>query len=167
MSNAPIVINESDDSNSGFPDGNNGHTSTVGGRSLRTRRQSCKPSNATASGSGAASEMTGRLANRLKSTYTDDFVPEESTRERRKQTRKTTMAASVKNSILNDKGHYRATGVDACDCLDNSCVGCHFPCPQCGSGKCGPVCRVNRKWVVNTIEHDGKVLNLTNLNLKS
>lgn len=98
------------------------------------------------------------------SKFLDDFDPEKSSRERRKLTRQsyTTQKRSGNNSIFDEKGRYRHNLADACDCLDNSCVGCHFPCPNCRSPKCGSTCRVNRKFAFETIEHDGKDLVINN-----
>lgn len=132
------------------------------GRSLRTRRQ-----NRGDSGDGPINDATSsRLEDRVRSLFLDDFNPEESSRELRKQTRKTTSTAATKNSVLDERGRYRGSGVNACDCLDNTCAGCHFPCPACGSGKCGTTCRVNRKWVIHSIVHDGKDLVISNPNLR-
>ncbi|KAJ6644061.1 ARL14 effector protein [Pseudolycoriella hygida] len=72
-----------------------------------------------------------------------------SSRERRKSTRKTQginqTVPSKSNTLFDEHGRYRSTNADLCDCLED-CPGCHYPCPQCSSPKCGPVCRVNRKW---------------------
>ncbi|KAH6939224.1 hypothetical protein HPB50_016543 [Hyalomma asiaticum] len=57
--------------------------------------------------------------------------------------------------------HYNARGVhiasnkDACDCLQPNCPGCHFPCPKCGSQKCGDECRCSRNYIYDQIEVDG------------
>lgn len=66
--------------------------------------------------------------------------------------------------MYNSKGLLSETGEDFCDCLDNSCVGCHFPCKSCGSPKCGIQCRVNRDWRYDTIEFDGKEKRFVNVN---
>lgn len=94
------------------------------------------------------------------------FDPEKSTREKRKLMRKSYAESSQTQrgpqSMFDEKGRYRATGADVCDCLDNTCPGCHFPCPNCKNTKCGPFCRVNRKWPFDTIEQDGRDLVIRN-----
>lgn len=64
--------------------------------------------------------------------------------------------------MYDEKGKIRLTGEDHCDCFDLECPGCHFPCVECSSQKCGLRCRVNRKWAYEMIEHDGKDLIKTN-----
>ncbi|KAH7687901.1 hypothetical protein AAVH_06587 [Aphelenchoides avenae] len=44
---------------------------------------------------------------------------------------------------------------DLCDCLDKLCDGCHFPCKECGSGKCSFKCRKGRRSVIVSTEVDG------------
>lgn len=44
---------------------------------------------------------------------------------------------------------------DICDCLRRGCPGCHFPCKQCKSTKCGNKCRCNRVWYYEKIEIEG------------
>lgn len=87
-----------------------------------------------------------------------NFDPEKSTREKRKLTRRSYAETNIPRSItlFDERGRFRPTGGDVCDCLDGACPGCHFPCPNCGSLKCGPGCRINRKWTFDSIEHDGK-----------
>lgn len=59
-------------------------------------------------------------------------------------------------SIYDAQGRFRSTQEDICDCFDEKCVGCHFPCEKCDSPKCGPTCRVNRRYIFEEIEYDGK-----------
>lgn len=101
------------------------------------------------------------------SKFLSDFDPEKSTRERRKLTRKCyTQTPSARSlNVYDEKGRYRSNGGNICDCLDNHCTGCHFPCPNCKSPKCGTACRANRKWAYECIEHDGKDLVIKNKNL--
>lgn len=106
-----------------------------------------------------------RRSMRLQTTEClEDFHPEQSTLQRRKPTQKT-YGKTYSRSTLDEHGRYRSSGADACDCLITSCAGCHFPCPSCGSTKCGLECRVNRKWVVDSIEYDGKDLFHENPNI--
>lgn len=91
-----------------------------------------------------------------------NFNPETSTREQRKMTRKYYAQGAARKYVYDEKGRYLADGADVCDCLDEACDGCHFPCPNCKSCKCGSQCRVHRKWTFETIEHDGKDLVVTN-----
>ena len=50
-------------------------------------------------------------------------------------------SASMKTSVYDKKGVLLFSGLDLCDCLEFSCPGCHFPCSNCSSPKCGHVCR--------------------------
>lgn len=105
---------------------------------------------------------------RLRSSFLSDFDPEQSSRERRKLQPKnyggqTTRGRST--GLYDERGRYRTSGADICDCLDDSCVGCHWPCDMCRSSKCGNTCRVVRKWAYETIEHDGKDLVIKNRHL--
>lgn len=68
----------------------------------------------------------------------------------------------VPTTMFDGKGRYRANGFDICDCLDNTCPGCHFPCPNCKNTKCGPCCRVNRKWPFESIQHEERELIIKN-----
>lgn len=95
------------------------------------------------------------------SKFLADFDPVTSIREKRKMNRKSytepgRYSGKVQGALYDEKGVHKATGIDLCDCLDKDCVGCHFPCPQCGSTKCGPTCRVHRRWAYECIEYDGK-----------
>lgn len=77
--------------------------------------------------------------------FMSNFDPAVSTRNARK----------YDNYAFDARGKYRVSGIDACDCLDNTCPGCHFPCPKCKSPKCGVDCRSNRKNAIQNIEIDG------------
>lgn len=74
--------------------------------------------------------------------FNDEFDPSQSRRNDSK-------------SIYDTYGRIRVTRKDVCDCLDNRCVGCHFPCKWCKSTKCGPTCRKNRNDYTKKIEIDG------------
>ncbi|XP_055249771.1 ARL14 effector protein-like [Moschus berezovskii] len=57
------------------------------------------------------------------------------------------------------KGRLIVNDADLCDCLDEDCLGCFYPCPKCNSTKCGPTCRCNRRWTYTTIaDETGEVL---------
>lgn len=43
-----------------------------------------------------------------------------------------------------------------CDCNDEECVGCFWPCDKCSSEKCGHKCRVNRQWKYEKWERQGR-----------
>lgn len=95
--------------------------------------------------------------------FLDDFNPKNSQRERNKrynitksskQTNKLVKKKST--SMYDEQGRIRLTKEDICDCFDIKCPGCHFPCMDCKSPKCGIHCRVNRKWAYNSIDFDGR-----------
>lgn len=75
--------------------------------------------------------------------FNDDFDPKRAKRNESK-------------SIYGSDGRIRNTHKDVCDCLDNRCVGCHFPCKRCMSTKCGPNCRQNRNDYTTHIRIDGR-----------
>lgn len=62
---------------------------------------------------------------------------------------------------LNGEAFYDCNGItikgeqDICDCLRSGCPGCHFPCKQCSSHKCGNKCRVFRNWYYEKVEYEG------------
>lgn len=70
-------------------------------------------------------------------------------------------------TTFDSAGRYRATRIDACDCLDANCVGCFFPCKQCGKTKCGTFCRQNRDDIVVSIRTEGKSSKITNPHYES
>lgn len=59
-------------------------------------------------------------------------------------------------AVYDDRGVCLPTGLDLCDCLDTQCPGCHFPCPKCGSEKCGDECRRHRTWSFHSVDIDGQ-----------
>ncbi|XP_049643370.1 ARL14 effector protein-like [Suncus etruscus] len=60
-----------------------------------------------------------------------------------------------------ENGKLICNGVDLCDCLDQNCLGCFYPCPKCNSMKCGPVCRNNRCWVFDDmVDESGDVVSI-------
>ena len=87
-----------------------------------------------------------------------EFDPENSARELRKIHRLISDTGSKSRSggrkakketkpALHDvTGRLISDNMDLCDCQDENCAGCHFPCPSCGSEKCGTECRCSRLW---------------------
>ncbi|XP_057300408.1 uncharacterized protein LOC130631783 isoform X1 [Hydractinia symbiolongicarpus] len=93
------------------------------------------------------------------------FKPEFSNRERRKLNRLLGDKSSnqgkrgkkTKKATLHDNnGCLKSTGQDLCDCMIADCPGCHYPCPQCNSEKCGSTCRCDRKWTYDLVVYDTK-----------
>lgn len=62
---------------------------------------------------------------------------------------------SLKSKVYDSKGMLISCGKDLCDCLDVDCMGCFYPCPECGSRKCGVECRCDRKWLYEQVEVEG------------
>ncbi|CAM4523762.1 hypothetical protein PO909_024020 [Leuciscus waleckii] len=62
---------------------------------------------------------------------------------------------SLKSKVYDNKGLLISCGRDLCDCLDIDCMGCFYPCPECGSRKCGVECRCDRKWLYEQVEVEG------------
>ncbi|XP_011501286.1 PREDICTED: ARL14 effector protein [Ceratosolen solmsi marchali] len=86
--------------------------------------------------------------------FLHNFDPEQSEREKRKLNRRL-HHGNRKTVLYDEKGIYIPSREDLCDCLQKSCMGCHFPCPKCSSTKCGHECRNNRKWMYDSIENEG------------
>ncbi|XP_056134891.1 ARL14 effector protein isoform X2 [Lampris incognitus] len=61
----------------------------------------------------------------------------------------------AKSKVYDSKGQLLSNGKDMCDCLDIDCMGCFYPCPECGSRKCGVECRCDRKWLYEQVEVEG------------
>nr|CAD7433787.1 unnamed protein product [Timema monikensis] len=123
-------------------------------------------------------QISGRISQALKKLtfnqnmkFMENFDPEQSNRERRKLTRKITtsvVGATVSagkrfiSSVHDEHGYLSAYGKDLCDCLEEACQGCHFPCTKCRSVKCGHECRTNRKYCIESIEIEGMGVTLKN-----
>ncbi|XP_071964167.1 ARL14 effector protein-like [Antedon mediterranea] len=84
------------------------------------------------------------------------FDPNKSNREMRKVMRTSAAIGKAKKKIVyNEHGLLQDSGRNLCDCLDQKCPGCHYPCPSCQSTKCGGECRCNRKWLYEQVEVEG------------
>lgn len=101
-----------------------------------------------------------------------DFDPDKSKREMRKlrrfalkeQASKRSNKKNVKKQPFHDEYGLRISDKrDVCDCQNLDCPGCHFPCPSCGSEKCGVECRCDRLWTYDQ-EVDIQILPSTQLN---
>nr|XP_008104599.1 PREDICTED: ARL14 effector protein isoform X2 [Anolis carolinensis] len=109
----------------------------------------------------------GRTAKALKSLQFANpgrhtgFAPEVNKREKRRLQTKSTSVNSdrqvipTKSKVYDSQGFLLYSGIDLCDCLDEDCLGCFYACPKCGSSKCGPECRCDRKWLYEQIEIEG------------
>ncbi|XP_030622532.1 ARL14 effector protein [Chanos chanos] len=62
---------------------------------------------------------------------------------------------ATKSKVYDSRGLLISCGLDLCDCLDVDCRGCFYPCPECGSRKCGVECRCDRKWLYEQVEVEG------------
>merc|ERR550519_676340 len=76
-----------------------------------------------------------------------------------------------KASLYDSEGVLLQSGLDLCDCLEDSCPGCHLPCSNCSSPKCGHLCRSGRHWQYTSVVQDGfprsKVLNIHLVSMSS
>lgn len=93
--------------------------------------------------------------------FMDNFDPKQSSRTMKKRSMDNKFFSE---NVYDSSGRYRHSGVDACDCLEDDCVGCHFPCKHCSSTKCGPSCRVNRRYCYEFINCDEKKKTILNWN---
>ncbi|CAJ1049249.1 ARL14 effector protein [Xyrichtys novacula] len=62
---------------------------------------------------------------------------------------------ATKSRVYDNKGRLLSNSKDMCDCLDEDCMGCFYPCPECDSRKCGVECRCDRKWLYEQMEVEG------------
>lgn len=84
--------------------------------------------------------------------FNSDFDPNKSKR-------------SQNRTVFDGNGSYRHNGRDVCDCLDNFCCGCHYPCPKCKSPKCGNQCRRYRAEAYSSIYWESQKVTQHNTNL--
>jgi ARF7 effector protein C-terminus len=66
-------------------------------------------------------------------TFLHDFNPLNSRREKNKQKNVTygnrkSVAKKYYTAMYDEHGKLKNTGQDICDCFDEACEGCHFPC---------------------------------------
>lgn len=64
-------------------------------------------------------------------------------------------------------GQIRTMWKDVCDCLDDRCIGCHFPCKQCSNTKCGKDCRRNRHDHTAEMQIENHNVTVLNVNLRA
>jgi len=64
-------------------------------------------------------------------------------------------ATGDKSRVYDNKGRLLSNNRDMCDCLDVDCMGCFYPCLECGSRRCGVECRCDRKWLYEQVEVEG------------
>lgn len=57
-------------------------------------------------------------------------------------------------TLYTHKGIHIKSGVNLCDCLEESCSGCFMGCSVCASTKCGHFCRNNRNFESHGIQLD-------------
>ncbi|THD23237.1 hypothetical protein D915_005902 [Fasciola hepatica] len=123
----------------------------------KARKSTCAPSRANLLGSNELGETKEPV--RVKVISSTSTVGEDdtkscesessSTRSSRKNgsskhSRKYRCAHSASPPIYDSRGRRLGTLLDTCDCLRDSCPGCHLPCRRCHSMMCGPVCRSHR-----------------------
>lgn len=90
-----------------------------------------------------------------------NFNPEIRQQKKKEQIAKVKEFFSPKRAVrkYDRKGRLLVNQADLCDCLDEDCLGCFYPCPKCNSTKCGPTCRSNRRWVYTSVlDENGEVI---------
>ncbi|KAJ8394921.1 hypothetical protein AAFF_G00040440 [Aldrovandia affinis] len=109
-------------------------------------------------------DREGRTAKALKSLEfanpgrQTDFAGESNRRDKRRVTKLSAndrQSMGAKSKVYDNRGLLISSGRDMCDCLDVDCMGCFYPCPDCGSRKCGVECRCDRKWLYEQVEVEG------------
>ena len=89
------------------------------------------------------------------------FNPEIRQQQKKEQMSKMKEFFSPKRAVkkYDRKGRLLVNQADLCDCLNEECPGCFYPCSKCKSTKCGPPCGGNRRWVYTTIlDESGEVI---------
>jgi len=113
-------------------------------------------------GNVKVSKLWTRKGKQEAGAFLGQFDPSKSGRERRK---KNTNYSNIGNKkqhgnkamvVYDDKGLLIESKLDLCDCLEDLCPGCHFPCLKCRSNKCGAECRQSRKWQYESLEVEGQ-----------
>uniref|UniRef100_A0A8C5DK79 THAP-type domain-containing protein n=1 Tax=Gouania willdenowi TaxID=441366 RepID=A0A8C5DK79_GOUWI len=66
-----------------------------------------------------------------------------------------TSSLGAKSRVYDSHGRLLSNLKDLCDCLDVDCMGCFYPCTECGSRRCGVECRCDRKWLYEQVEVEG------------
>ncbi|KAG7468337.1 hypothetical protein MATL_G00141990 [Megalops atlanticus] len=109
-------------------------------------------------------DREGRTAKALKSLEfanpgrQTDFNSDSNRRDKRRAAKLSSsdrQTMPTKSKVYDSRGLLIASGRDLCDCLDVDCMGCFYPCPDCGSRKCGVECRCDRKWLYEQVEVEG------------
>ena len=98
------------------------------------------------------SRPTRSSSNPSDSKYKNKFEPLRQQRKRNKVTKFGFNSNFRPDNKSEDVGV--ESGTDICDCLDVTCPGCFFKCPnkKCKLYKCGPDCRLKRKFNYVSIE---------------
>lgn len=68
-----------------------------------------------------------------------NFNPDKSLREKKKISRvvQATQGRKKNSALYSPTGVFLSTGLDFCDCLEDDCAGCFYPCLKCNGRKCG------------------------------
>ncbi|XP_051577606.1 ARL14 effector protein-like [Myxocyprinus asiaticus] len=107
----------------------------------------------------AHADRAKQMAKDRRQPIRDSSLKGRSTNDRRRGGAKLTsgdrQTLTIKSKVYDSKGLLISCGRDLCDCLDVDCMGCFYPCPECGSRKCGVECRCDRKWLYEQVEVEG------------
>lgn len=134
---------------------------SLGASDSETTIQRRRGSTSSDAGVSQADKLLKTLQFRNPGPQLSAFDPDKSKREMRKlkrlalkeQASKRRRRKAPKKQTFHDEYGIRISDKrDVCDCQNLDCPGCHFPCPSCGSEKCGVECRCGRQWT-----YDGEV----------